>query len=245
MNRMDVAEEFCLDNGLAVSVVTHLPIDSPGDWGRYLLTFDGKITAWRPEGDDPGESEDEEVGRLKAHLLRVDAASDDGCSVTDVFDSYSQEIYDAFIEIFDPETCDFRPVVEKFVSEDLWAGSILYLESIEILPRYRGHGVGAVITQRFLETYRTLFSLALTKPYPLHPKKRQGLPRPDDSAWFGKMDYGSFAADDPSAARKLSEHWGQLGFRQIPGLEHLVWTHFPEDTLGDDGIGEGAGMEAL
>jgi len=85
------------------------------------------------------------------------------------------------------------------------------LDKIEVLPAYRGRGLGLAAACSFLDTFETGSCLAVGEPYPLQFKEMT----PKHAEWCKKMGVESFVGEENRAVAKLRAYWSRLGFQRI------------------------------
>jgi GNAT superfamily N-acetyltransferase len=179
------------------------PYTEPDD---YILEILGDITC----NDDNGS--DTIAGTVKGYIIQLDRIINDGESLFDACDAHSQTVHDYSCVLFDFRRHGLKRAIERQFRLD-GAGDILILDKIEVLPAYRGRGLGLAAACSFLDTFETGSCLAVGEPYPLQFKEMT----PKHAEWCKKMGVESFVAEENRAVAKLRAYWSRLGFRRIRG----------------------------
>lgn len=99
-----------------------------------------------------------------------------------------------------------------YVCGDFVPMDLLIIDRIEILPDFRGRGIGLYILNEMLYLQGKGAELAAINPTPLQFEKA-----PPDKEWFELMQYDGFSSDKKASGRKLSAYLSRLGFVKLPG----------------------------
>ena len=125
--------------------------------------------------------------------------------VMEVFDAHSQTMLELYEALFDPKTGDLK----DSVSEETSGQDILIVQSIEVLPAYRGNSLGLKALRRTMDFLADGCALTALQAYPI--QYDQSL----NKTWTQQMRPSQFMRNKASAARKLRKYWSQLGFKRI------------------------------
>lgn len=159
------------------------------------------------------------VGAFSIIVIDVEAAVNAKVGMFDVFDCDARTV-----DYFDLYTgdMDFAPsVIEALGGEDRWTPNILILERLEMLPKYRGRGIGLRVLRWLQFHFSTGCGIVAMKPYPL--QFEGGTPEENkDKPGFVKMGWGQFSADFEVSLNKLHQYYGRLGFNAVPGTPFMV-----------------------
>jgi ribosomal protein S18 acetylase RimI-like enzyme len=150
------------------------------------------------------------VGRIEAQIVHVDDAKSSGASLHEIFDSFDQTLLDTFEVLFDLETGYMRESLS--LGGDGWLNgeNLLHISKVEILPRYRGNGLGRIALRRMLKFLGDGLAAVVLEAHPVRY----------DSAitdWTRKMKIENFEGKTDEGIRKLQNYWAKFGFRQIDG----------------------------
>jgi len=105
--------------------------------------------------------------------------------------------------------------------------TICYLEYLEIVPTYRGKGIGKRIIKSMMERFYDSCGLWVVKGFPIqHSGVIQKTAFEDLDEWDQKMDYDSFEKDFEKSQYKLFHYFQQLGFQNPFDMEYFIVQPF-------------------
>ena len=158
---------------------------------------------WRP--NDENWDVVQEVGKIVAVKFNSHYIGNNGVNQFDVYDE-TQEWHDMYVNVIQPREEDF--------DEDL-SGNLLYIQTHEIRPAHRGHGLGRWLLEAADAVQNAQMSICVLKPFPLqfeaaelHSWPNYGFPAPPAAGTAARQ-----AALDAAKAR-LVNYYSQLGFHQ-------------------------------
>jgi GNAT superfamily N-acetyltransferase len=125
-----------------------------------------------------------------------------------LFDGFDQTLADCYGEILDPESGE----LDEALSWDGYfsnGSDLLVIEKVEVLPKYRGKGIGLKILRKTLETFKDGKAAAVLEAHPLRQASDY------TPSWSKKMQLEQWKGKTDSGIRKLRKHWGKLGFKQV------------------------------
>jgi hypothetical protein len=184
----------------------------------FLLDFRVKITGFCDSIDDDRDVAFEpHLGDLRATLVRISRAGEEGFSLFDIFDQ-TQELSDLGAHLF---TADFsglsKPVREAFpYAEDHL--DVLLVSELTLHPAARGQRAAISALHRFITDWEGNCSFVAIEAQPM-----QFLDGFD--GWDGWQDSASsgFAEDREQATAKLENHIRGLGFRTVETVPFLLY----------------------
>ncbi len=120
----------------------------------------------------------------------------DDDELEELLDTVSGDTYALHNVLTDTE--EGRDVLESAVS-------IVYIQSIELKPEYRGKGIGLRTMKFVIDHFCNGCNLILLHPAPLDKKADEG--------------------DREIAIRKLGEHWSTVGFQRLgtSAVYYILW----------------------
>lgn len=122
--------------------------------------------------------------------------------------------------IFDNNAPDFSEILQDLLNHDLIGLNLLILERVEILPRYRGSGLGLKILRHMEDRFSAGAAVVAMKSYPLQfemkPNEEEGKKR------WRNLSLDELPKDKNAATKKLCQYYKKLGFVQIPEAPFLV-----------------------
>src|SRR5215216_162041 len=113
---------------------------------NYLTSIEGEILASDENGTETL------VGKLRAYYADLNGASD-----ADLEPYYILDLHAAtapfYPALFDPKIDDFKRSVYRLAGNDIFNRNLLILDRMEILPEYRGKGLGLACLYRCIQQY--------------------------------------------------------------------------------------------
>jgi len=194
------------------------PLINTFDPAHYVQEITGDITHHVYDDKTPDGEDGEIVGRVRAWLVQVDRAHEDGEALFDVFDSIDGNLEEYYGPLIDPKTNDLRAQLEE--KYDVVHSDILIIDEIMILEKYRHKKIGLAAMLRTIETFGGGVGLAAIKPFPLQFSSAHRV----ESDWDRKMGFASFCTSENEAFKKLRRYWGTLPFEQLPGSDICVMS---------------------
>ncbi len=165
----------------------------------FVHSILGKISA---KSEDQGDEED--VGYIKASLVKFGEAMDHGISTERLGDGIEGSIAEYWELLFDLETGYWREEIQD--EYEASASDLLIIDFMEIRPKWRGMGVGPATVDRTIDIFGAGCGLVACKPWPLQftpafARDRKALKR---------LKAPGVGRDE--AVRKLRAYWSRLGF---------------------------------
>ena len=183
--------------------------------GRFINEYE--IDIWGHGENDDGIEKSQLIGKGKISLFLVGLAQNEDFSLYQLFDS-SQNGLDLGNLIFDWETEDMNEDFEDIISEAL-NYNILYIDRIELLPQFRGLGLGKKIMKDIIFRFDNSCGLIALKAFPLQLEGSSVLGR--DEKWSKKMKYDDLIQDEKIAKKQLYKFYKSLGFTQYFKTEYF------------------------
>lgn len=198
-------------------LIDRRPLEESAEDRDLIHDFTGKILC---ETDEEGQQKSKviTIGRIRGQKLDLCEACERRCSMFQVCDGESQELYDIYEAIFDHHR-------GNEIREDLDLdsfGDVLIIHDMKIAPKYRGHKLGLLAMLQTIKTMGGGCSMAVIKPFPLQ--------------FSGEVTEKNQKKFD-AALKKLNEYWERVGFIPIKGEEYYyldLAKRLPkfEDLLG-------------
>jgi GNAT superfamily N-acetyltransferase len=168
------------------------------------------------------DDKDRIAGRFRIYYADFELAANHGVSNFEVLDAHQHtlEYADAILH---PAEGPFSARLEKLLG-DIWNLNFLILDRVEILPRYRGKGVGLHVLVALMERFGAGAGLVGMKPFPLQFEPNHSL----DSSWVKRLRLREMPHDLKSSTQKLKQYYSRLGFvamRSTPFMfRNMSWT---------------------
>lgn len=183
-----------------------------GEPEDYIYTTSGELI----RANDDSEAL---AGKFTLHYVDVDRAMDEKMSIFDVFDAYSHtfEYHDA---LFGANSPDFSDRLTKTLKHEAFGGNVLILDRLEILPEYRGRGLGLSVMRRLIKRFSGGAAIVVMKPYPLQFESETRDQAKE--AWRSELGLAELGRNQRAATKKLFDYYGRLDFVRISGTPFMV-----------------------
>jgi hypothetical protein len=198
------------DFNLKLVTVTPLYTLEPSE---YVTEFQGQIILedWPDDDSDLGASFRVRAGRITLSLYHLARARDEGQDPWEVFDCMSEAALGFYDDIY--EGFELRPEALKATGlAGILNPSLLVIEAVELLPGFRGHGLGLGAALKAMHVLTPANGLAALLAAPLQfPVQEQA----DQARWRRLMKMDALEPDSPDVREKLGRYWARLGFERI------------------------------
>jgi hypothetical protein len=134
-----------------------------------------------------------------------------------VMDTYSAETAEIYETLFDLHTDELRKDVKEILG-DVPFRNILLINRVEILPAYRGMGLGLATIWNIIRRHSAGCGIVALKAFPFQFRAGGWSGRLSDleeSDWNKKMGYDPYSYTMEFAHEKLIFHLMKLGFKRI------------------------------
>jgi GNAT superfamily N-acetyltransferase len=201
-----------------------------GDDGieRFINEYNAEIIVSKPSGEKL------KIGRLLFSIVLVNRVREEDANLLFVFDS-SSTLADFASEFIDFEQEEFNDDFFNSLSDqdDIYLDNICVISELELLPGFRGKGLGAVILKdlyvRFGEWVGAIFISSTPFQNTMIEKMKSGYYEDDE---FSKaMKYEDLEFDEESAQYKLNAFFQKLGFKYITNNYFLLNTRYKQPKL--------------
>jgi len=174
-------------------------------------------------GDDRDNAQDGKqerrtvAGRFDASYINVDNCLVAGVKLYGLMDTYSAEMAEVYETLFDPRTDELRRDVKELLGNVPFR-NILVIDRVEILPAYRGMGLGLATLWDIIQRHSAGCGIVALKAFPFQFRSgsRSGrLSFLEESDWNKKMGYDTHSYTMEFAHEKLILHLMKFGFKRI------------------------------
>ncbi len=153
-------------------------------------------------------------GQIHALRIRIREAAKFGISARDLFQASEEPMRGLYDAIYDVETGEIRGrIADTTVNRD-----ILFIESVKIIPRWRGKRLGLDLVERACELLADGCAAMALKAVPLSED--------DETMYPDNIDYDVFSEPFPAAEdeakSKLRAYWAQLGFERVDETDYMA-----------------------
>lgn len=169
----------------------------------------------------------EYAGEIDFKIINLRQAVDQEFSIYELFDTYEytfrhgQSFYDLFKNAFK------KPVLNQFPELEFGCNNLGIIETIGIIPKYRGKGIGAGVFRDLVWRFDHC-ELFILQPYPLQFEPARG-----GRTLSLKLDLDKFEKDQKKAIDSLSRYYQSWGFKKIKGIKELLFycTLYPNEAF--------------
>lgn len=170
---------------------------------------------------ESGSNEKEElIGRGKLSLIQFGLAMDARFPLHDVMDA-SSTILAMSEELFNwEEDADaFEKLDEHFVNDPILNWNFCFVEELEVLPAFRGQGVGRSVLVSIARRFYSSCGLIVLKAFPLQHEARLGSEEED---WKKAMRYDELEQDFERAQYQLFNWYQKMGLKNPFDQEYFI-----------------------
>lgn len=191
---------------------------------NFLAEIKGRILYQELES---GNADSLLAGKLRAFYVDIEGAIEHDEDLSDIFDlEYTTEPF--YLALFDPKTNEFNKYVRQPFGRDVIDDSVnlLILDRLEILPEYRGEGLGLACLYRCMQQYQHGCGIVAMKPFPLQFEPVRG--SEDDDPWRQSLNLKAFGRDEKACTKKLESYYRRLGFKILGTGVMAAIPHYAE-----------------
>jgi GNAT superfamily N-acetyltransferase len=141
----------------------------------------------------------------------------------EILDTY-QHTFDYADAVLNSDESPFSRRLHSLLGNEINNFNFLILDRVELLPKYRGTGVGLLVLRSLIERFGTGAGVVGMKPFPLQFEPKDAT----DSPWRRRLRLEQFPSDSKISTSKLSNYYNRLGFvplRSTPFMfRSLSWA---------------------
>jgi len=170
----------------------------------------------------------EVIAKGKISQILFSLAIDHGYPLYDVMDA-SESILDMSGVLFELEVGkNLWEKIDAYFKDCIPLNyNICYLEYFEILPNYRGKGIGKKIIISMMNRFYFTCGLWVFKSFPVqHSGAIKETAFEDLDGWDQQMEYNNFEKDFEKSQYKLFHYFQQLGFQNPFDVEYFIAQPF-------------------
>jgi len=191
---------------------------------RSLSTFDSEESfLGRYKGSLFDIDTDTLAGRVRLFVIDLEGASNRGFDASWMLDvDGATEPYTALLG---DEAGNFSTAVLKILGEEfVHSSNMLIIDRLELLPAYRGRGLGLKCMAACIRHLSVGCRIAAIKPFPL---QFEPAGRATDE-WQDALAFKSLSRDKRASTKRLKQHYGQLGFKHVARTDLMVRDLYEE-----------------
>jgi len=159
------------------------------------------------------------IGKFRLYYIDVERALNDGMPIFDVFDSYAQT-FDYYDSLFGNNSPEFSDALMKILDYDVFGSNVLILDRLEILPKYRGRGLGLSVMRNMIARFAGGAAVIAIKPFPLQFEPESSAE--DQKKWRADLGLTTLSKNKRNATKKLRNYYSRLGFVSMRGTSFMV-----------------------
>ena len=192
----------------------HAIVDEPEEYLRPISGFvEFCIVDHHDKSHEWKQEQRKVAGRFATSYIDVDQSLVDGVKLYGLMGTYSADTAEVYETLFDPHTDELRKDVKELLG-DVPFRNILVINKVEILPSYRGMGIGLATIWNLIRRDSAGCGIVALKAFPFQFRARR-LSYLEESDWDKKMGYDPYSQTMEFAHEKLLFHLMRLGFKRI------------------------------
>src|SRR5689334_4491251 len=121
---------------------------------------------------------DQVVGRFQIYYADFEAGQNHNVRPREILDTY-QHTFDYADVVLDSDEAPFSRRLRKLLGNEINDFNFLILDRVELLPKYRGNGVGLLVLRSLIERFGAGAGVVGMKPFPLQFEPKDAT----DSPW--------------------------------------------------------------
>lgn len=166
----------------------------------------------------------EQIGKGKISQILFSLAMDSGFPLEDVMDA-THSIYQMSGVLFEwDEDKDFWDKIDSYFEfESPLSYDICFLETLEVIEKYRGKGLGEKIINNLIERFYSSCGLWVLKAFPLqHDSSIKSENEATQISWNKKMAYQNMESDFEKSQYQLFNYYIKRGFKNPFDREYFI-----------------------
>ena len=166
---------------------------------------------------------DQVVGRFRIYYADFEVGQNHNVTAREILDTY-QHTFDYADAVLNSDESPFSRRLHSLLGNEINHFNFLILDRVELLPKYRGNGVGLLVLRSLIERFGAGAGVVGMKPLPLQLEPTDAT----DSRWRSRLRLEQFPFDSKISTRKLRDYYHRLGF--IPMRSTPLYV--PKPILG-------------
>lgn len=154
-----------------------------------------------------------EAGRLSLRLIDIELAHHEDLSLYELFSS-EKGLLELGESVFNLHTEEYMPEIISFFEHGVVFMNILMIDKLEILPEFRGKGLGKMLIKDIKNRFSNGCGLIALKIRSFQHGSFLSF-TVDEQEWEKKMDFNSLESDEEKAFYKLANYFKSLGFKSL------------------------------
>lgn len=158
------------------------------------------------------------VGEVDFKLIYLVQAMNEKLDIYELFDTYEYTFRHGQ-EFYDFNKGSFKSsLLKEFPDLEFICGNICIIETMGILPQYRGKRLGAKVFKDLVWNFGHICGLFILQPYPLQFEHLE-----NNTHLLPKLELERFEKDEKKATSLLSKYYQSWGLKKIHGIKDLLF----------------------
>ncbi|WP_430827479.1 hypothetical protein [Chryseobacterium indologenes] len=187
------------------------------DSDRFCQNIRGELIVSNEVGNSKA------IGRLMGEKLLIREAINHNWDSYSIFDTEARTL-EIGETVYNFDEGDWNDAIMEKFKNDIYENDLLILSRIEILPEYRGKGIGQKWIKDFYINFIQGCGLMALKVFPLQCESDYTLGR--DQLWCNEMGYNSMNKND-DAFESLLQFYLKTGFELFPDISNSTENKKP------------------
>ena len=166
---------------------------------------------------------DQVVGRFRIYYADFEVGQNHGVTAREILDTY-EHTFDYADAVLNSDESPFSRRLHGLLGNEINNFNFLILDRVELLPKYRGTGVGLLVLRSLIERFGTGAGVVGMKPFPLQFEPKDET----DTPWRRRLRLEQFPSDSKISTSTLRSYYHRLGFvplRSTPFMfRSLSWA---------------------
>lgn len=166
---------------------------------------------------------DQVAGRFRIYYADFEVGQNHNVTAREILDTY-QHTFDYADAVLNSDETPFSRRLHNLLGNEIENFNFLILDRVELLPKYRGDGVGLLVLRSLIERFGAGAGVVGMKPFPLQLERKDAT----DSRWRRRLRLEQFPSDSIISTRTLRNYYHRLGFvpmRSTPFMfRSLSWA---------------------
>ena len=150
---------------------------------------------------------DQIAGLFRIYYADFELGQVHNVGAREILDTY-QHTFDYADAVLDSNETPFSRRIHSLLSNEIGNLNFLILDRVELLPKYRGKGVGLLVLHSLIERFGAGAGVVGMKPFPLQLEREDAT----NSRWRRRLRFEQFPSDSEISIRKLRNYYQRLGF---------------------------------
>ena len=127
-----------------------------------IVGIDGEIFEFAENDED-----ELRAGTIRCSLVMRGRAINEEINLFEAMDDVSTPLESLYEALFELNTYEWKKSVEEFYSSEITGSDVLFIESLELEPPFRGKGIGAQVVRETIALFGSGCWLVACLPFPL------------------------------------------------------------------------------